>query len=82
MGDGHGVQAAADAYRRHIELTDDELDRLEAVMSLRPLYLTCFDFRRSVAGGEQPSGDEWWWGLIDPDHIGVNAAAARTALRR
>ncbi len=81
-GDGDGVEVAVDAYRQHVELTDGELDRLEPVMYLRPLYLTCFDFRRSVASGEQPTGNEWWWGLIDPDHISANAAAARTALRQ
>lgn len=80
-GDGDGVAAAVHAYRRHIELTDFELERLEAVMYLRPLYLTCFDFRRAISNGEQPTGEEWWWGLIDPDHIGANAAAARTAFR-
>ena len=58
----------------------EELDRLEAVMYVRPLYLACFDFRRSVASGEQPTGKEWWWGLIDPDHISTNVAATRTAL--
>ena len=81
-GDGDGVEAAVDAYCQHIELTDHELDRLEAVMYLRPLYLTCFDFRRSVASGEQPTGHEWWWGLIDPGHISANVAATRTALRQ
>ena len=81
-GDGDGVESAINAYRKHIELTDEELDRLEAVMYLRPLYLTCFDFRRSVASGEQPTGNEWWWGLIDPNHIRANAAAARTVLGR
>ena len=78
-GDGAGVEAAVNAYRRHIELTEEELDRLEAVMYVRPLYLTCFDFRQSVASGEQPTGNEWWWGLINPDRISRNAAAARTA---
>lgn len=81
-GDGDGVTAAVDAYCQHFELVDDELDRLESMMYLRPLYLTCFDFRRSVVSGEQPTGDEWWWGLIDPDHISRNAAAAKTALRQ
>ena len=33
------IDAAVDAYRRHVELTDEELDRLEAVMYIRPLYL-------------------------------------------
>jgi hypothetical protein len=80
--EGDGVGAAADAYRRHIELTDDELDRLEAVMFVRPLYLACFDYRRALANGHQPDGSEWWWGLIDPEHIRAAAAATRTALRR
>ena len=81
-GDGDGVGVAIRAYCKHIELTDDELNRLEAVMYVRPLYLACFDFRRSVEGGQQPTGSEWWWGLIDPKHISKNAAAARTALGR
>lgn len=79
---GDGIGAAVDAYRRHVELTDDELDRLEAVMYIRPLYLTCFDYRRSVANGHQPSGSEGWWNFIDPEHIRATAAATRTAFRR
>ncbi|MEL6983276.1 MAG: phosphotransferase [Actinomycetota bacterium] len=81
-GDGAGVDAAVNAFRRHIEPTEEELSRLEAVMYLRPLYLTCFDFRQSVASGQQPTGNEWWWGLIDPDHIRTNGARARTAFGR
>jgi Ser/Thr protein kinase RdoA (MazF antagonist) len=80
--DADGIGAAVDAYRRHVALTDDELDRLEAVMYIRPLYLACFDYRRSVASGHQPDGTEWWWGLIDAGHISATAAATRTAFRR
>jgi Ser/Thr protein kinase RdoA (MazF antagonist) len=79
---GDGIGAAVDAYHRHIELTDDELDRLEAVMYVRPLYLTCFDYRRSLVNGHQPDGSEGWWGFIDPEHIRGTAAATRIALRR
>lgn len=79
---GDGIEAAANAYRQHVELTDNELDRLEAVMYIRPLYLACFDYRRSLASGHQPTGDEGWWGLIDPVHISTTAAATRAALRR
>jgi Ser/Thr protein kinase RdoA (MazF antagonist) len=75
------IDAAVRAYRRHVELTDDELDRLEAVMYVRPLYLVGFDYRRSVAGGHQPDGDEGWWGLVDGDHIGATAAATRARFR-
>ena len=46
------IDAAVDAYRRHIELTDDELDRLEAVMYIRPLYLACFGYRRNILEGQ------------------------------
>jgi Ser/Thr protein kinase RdoA (MazF antagonist) len=81
-GEGDGVEAAVHAYCRHVELTDEELNRLEGVMHVRPLYLACFDFRRSVISGEQPTGSEWWWGLIDPDHIRANAAATRKVLGR
>ena len=76
------VNAAADAYRSHIELNDDELERLEAVMLIRPLYLTCFDYRRAVLQGQQPDGSEGWWGFIDPEHISTTAAAARAAFRQ
>lgn len=80
--EGDGIGAAVDAYRRHIELTDAELDRLESVMAVRPLYLVCFDYRRSVLNGQQPTGSEDWWGLIDAEHIRSTAAATRSAFRR
>jgi Ser/Thr protein kinase RdoA (MazF antagonist) len=79
---GDGIGAAVEAYRRHVTLTDAELDRLEAVMHVRPLYLVCFDYRRAVLQGQQPTGSEPWWGLIDSDHIRATATAARCAFRR
>jgi Ser/Thr protein kinase RdoA (MazF antagonist) len=78
---GDGLGAATQAYRRHVTLTDDELDRLEAVMHLRPLYWLCFDYRRSITEGHQPDGSEPWWHMVDHDHIRATASAARTALR-
>lgn len=78
---GDGLGAAVGAYRRHVALTDEELDRLEAVMFLRPLYLLCFDYRRSVLGGHPPDGTEAWWAMADGDHIRATAAAAREAFR-
>jgi Ser/Thr protein kinase RdoA (MazF antagonist) len=76
------IDAAVSTYRRHVELTDDELDRLEAVMYVRPLYLVCFDWRRSLASGHQPSGSEGWWDQPDPKYISAAAAATRAAYRR
>jgi Ser/Thr protein kinase RdoA (MazF antagonist) len=77
-----GVTTAADAYRNHIQLTDEELERFESVMYIRPLYYTCFDYRRSVESGHQPDGTEPWWGFIDPDHLKKASTSTRTALRR
>src|SRR6202522_3574183 len=59
------IDAAVSAYRRHVELTDDELDRLEAVMYVRTLYLACFGYRRALISGRpfhegrflEPPGD-------------------------
>jgi Ser/Thr protein kinase RdoA (MazF antagonist) len=76
------IDAAVRAYRRHVELTDEELDRLEGVMDVRPLYLACIDYWRSLVAGHQPTGDEPWWGVIDSGHIAATAAATRTAFRR
>jgi Ser/Thr protein kinase RdoA (MazF antagonist) len=80
--DAGWIDAAVRAYRRHVEPTDDELDRLEAVMYVRPLYLVGIDYWRSLASGHQPNGDEGWWGLVDGDHIKATAAATRAACRR
>jgi Ser/Thr protein kinase RdoA (MazF antagonist) len=73
------IDAAVSAYRRHVEPTDDELDRLEAVMYIRPLYLACFGYRRAVTNGS--AFDEW--GFIEPPgYFSSTAAAVRAAFRR
>lgn len=76
------VDAAVGAYRHHVEPTDDELDRLEAVMAVRPLYLTSFDWRRTLATGHQPSPTDTWWGQPDPAYLNAVATATRAAFRR
>lgn len=70
------IDAVVRAYRRHVELTHDELERLESMMYVRPLYLACFGY----GSGQRPSGgrrDEDWWA-----HISATAAATRAAFRR
>jgi Ser/Thr protein kinase RdoA (MazF antagonist) len=76
------IDAAVGAHRQHVELTEDELDRLEAVMHLRPLYLACFDWRRALARGHQPSSSDPWWGEPDSTYISAAATATRAAYRR
>jgi Ser/Thr protein kinase RdoA (MazF antagonist) len=73
------IDAAVGAYRRHVELTDDELDRLEPVMYIRMLYLACFGYRRAVTSGVQFRE----WGFIyPPEYFSSTAAAVRGAARR
>jgi Ser/Thr protein kinase RdoA (MazF antagonist) len=73
------IDAAVDAYRQHVELTDEELDRLEAVMYVRTLYLACFGYRRAVGNGTAFNE----WGFIEPPaYFSSTAAAVRAAFRR
>jgi hypothetical protein len=67
------------AYRRHVEPTDDELSRLEAVMYTRMLYLACFGYRRAITSGSAFNE----WGFIEPpEYFSATAAAARAAFCR
>jgi Ser/Thr protein kinase RdoA (MazF antagonist) len=79
--DGEEIDAGVNAYRRHVELTDEELDRLEAVMRVRPLYLMSWVYRRHIErhhdGG---SGVDWKW--FNPDYIRDAAAAIRAAFHK
>jgi Ser/Thr protein kinase RdoA (MazF antagonist) len=77
--DQERIDAAVSAYRRHVEPTGDELDRLEAVMFIRTLYLVCFGYRRAVTDGVRFRE----WGFIyPPDYYTATAAATRAAFRR
>jgi Ser/Thr protein kinase RdoA (MazF antagonist) len=73
------IDAAVNAYRRHVEPTDEELDRLEAVMHIRTLYLACFGYRRAVTNGQTFNE----WGFVRPrEYFSATAAATRAAFRR
>ena len=73
------IDAAVNAYRQHIEPTDDELERLEAVMYIRTLYLVCFGYRRAVNDGVKFRE----WGFIHPsEYFSQTATATRAAFRR
>ena len=73
------IDAAVNAYRRHIEPTGDELDRLEAVMYIRTLYLACFGYRRDVINGVKFRE----WGFVwPPEYFGSTAASTRAAFGR
>ena len=78
FGNPTWVDAAVGAYRQHVELTDDELDRLGGMMYVRPLYLMCFVHHRSLtSSGQRPEDGAGWW-----SHISATAAATRAAYRQ
>jgi Ser/Thr protein kinase RdoA (MazF antagonist) len=68
--------AVIDAYREHVQLTAEELDRLAAVMAIRPLYLTAFAYRRNIVKG----WNEDALGFSDPAHLDAVAETVRTRL--
>jgi Ser/Thr protein kinase RdoA (MazF antagonist) len=77
--DRERIDAAVHAYRRHVEPTDSELGRLEAVMYIRTLYLACFGYRRAITNGSPFNG----WGFIEPpEYFSATAAAVRAAFGR
>jgi Ser/Thr protein kinase RdoA (MazF antagonist) len=79
-GDPKLIDPAVEAYCRHVDLTDDELERLEEVMYVRPLYLDAFGYRRSLASGHDPGID--LRRFSDPDNTRATAAATRAAVER
>ncbi len=64
---------------KHVEPTDEELDRLEAAMCIRPLYLVCFGYRRAVQ--DRVRFNEWGF-IRPPEYFGATATATRAAFGR
>jgi Ser/Thr protein kinase RdoA (MazF antagonist) len=58
---GHRVDAVVAGYRSHISLEPLELERLEAVMRIRPLVFACWRYLHALRSGRMPDGREWWW---------------------
>lgn len=71
------IDAAVNGYRRHIELTDEELDRFEAIMYLRPLFLAGFVIRRNIMEGRNEDA----LSFVDPEYFRATAGATRKAFR-
>lgn len=55
-----GVEAAMHGYSEHVQLTDEEIERLPRVLDMKPLWLGCLDYRQAVRGGRTPTLDVGW----------------------
>lgn len=72
--DAPSIEAGVKAYRRHVDVTDEELDRLETVMNIRPMYLMGLEYRRYIEKGQPPQVD--WY---NPEYTRQAADAVRAA---
>lgn len=70
------VEAIARGYRQHVQLTDEELDRLAGVINMRSLWLLCHDYRSAVRRGQSPTLDEVGWRPDDGERRAAQAIAA------
>jgi aminoglycoside phosphotransferase (APT) family kinase protein len=75
------VAAAVRGYRKHIQLTDEELDRLAGVFNIKPLWLACLDYRMLVQQGKTPTLDEAIWTSFRPEQGEQLAAQVIAAFR-
>lgn len=75
------IDVVIDAYRQHVELTDEELDRLADIMLVKPLYLTAWYYWRSLTTGNEPRGTEAWWGHVSEVHAQAVAHRVSELLR-
>ena len=75
--DEPSIEAGVNAYRRHVEVTDAELERLDTVMNIRPIYLMGLEYRRYIERGQPPQVD--WF---NPEYTKEAAAAVRAAFSK
>jgi Ser/Thr protein kinase RdoA (MazF antagonist) len=64
-GDPAFVDAVARGYSEHVQLTDEEVERLPGILGMKPLWLACIEYREAVRSGHTPTLDEGWpsWGV-------------------
>lgn len=77
------VDAAMRGYSEHVQLTEEEIQRLPAILNMKPLHLACFQYRQAVRNGHTPSLDNGWpaWDVDRTEHSQRIAAQAIAALR-
>ena len=77
------ADAVIRGYSEHVRLTDDELDRLPGVLTMKPLWLASVQYQQSVRSGRTPTLDDGWpsWAVDAPGRAERIAARAIAALR-
>lgn len=77
------VEAAIRGYSDYIRLSDEEVERLPGVLAMKPLWLSCFQYRQAVRNGTTPTREHGWptWDVDRTEHNERIAARAISALR-
>jgi hypothetical protein len=77
-GSAEHVDAVMRGYREHVQLTDEELDRLPGVLNMRPLWLACLEYRAYVRSGHTPTLEEGWtsWRPEQGERLAAQAIAS------
>lgn len=77
------VDEVVRGYAEHVQLTNDEIERLHGVLQLKPLWLGCLEYRQAVLSGRTPTLDDGWpaWAADRTDQVARIAARAVAALR-
>ncbi|WP_432894011.1 phosphotransferase [Kribbella sp. CA-245084] len=81
-GDLSLVDAAARGYSERVQLTGEEIHRLPGILSMKPLWLACIQYRESVRSGHTPTLDDGWpsWDVDRSERNQRIAARAIAAL--
>jgi aminoglycoside phosphotransferase (APT) family kinase protein len=72
------VDATMRGYREHVQLTDEELDRLPGALNIRPLWLACLEYKMNVRAGHTPTLEEGWthWRAEQAERLAAQAIAS------
>jgi aminoglycoside phosphotransferase (APT) family kinase protein len=71
------INAVVRGYREHVQLTDEELDRLPGVINMVPLWMSCGAYERYVRAGHTPTMDErGFWPLEHGKQVAAQAVVA------
>ncbi|MFC9691415.1 aminoglycoside phosphotransferase [Kribbella sp. NPDC056951] len=78
------VDEVVRGYSEHVQLTDEEIDRLPQVLDIKPVWLGCIEYRQAVLGGTTPTLEAGWpaWAADRSEHNERIAARAVAALHR
>ncbi|GAB3811619.1 phosphotransferase enzyme family protein [Kribbella italica] len=81
-GNPDNLDAVLRGYRQHVQLSDDELQRLPRILNMRALWLACLDCQMAVNNGDTPALNEGWLHPGSAEYAERLAERVITALNR